>query len=509
MTNWTDRLGQQNPQLLRECRGRLKPRSVMAAIALSLIFQFLLYSFVKDAQGPRSPHELIYSTLSWALPYALFVLGGYYIVDDLTREEKTGTLNFIRLSPRPAREILLGKLLGTPILPAILVLSTVPFHLISGLLAGEAFVHIASYYLLLVAGAGFVFSLALLFGLVGSSSALGKRQAVGAIAFAGLTVFAITPMFMLWNQVVVSPAVGESILSDGYRGGDLEWLYLPLMQNALLAHLFTIGNLAIVSLLTWQVSLRKFRMPTATPVSKYLSYIGVIYFNVLVWGFAQSSQVSATESGAFAAAMYIINVGLLLVLIFALAPSRQTLLEWQRYRKRSAFSFKDWVWNDDSPSLGAIAINVAIAAALIVPWLFLLNTNNKLSVIGGLLATLSAFIICLIYAAIVQIIYSTRLRAPQIWAAGVVGTIIAVTAIGLSILSIDSDPSRSLIALWTFCGVPLGFAANAIAEEVGFSVINSIIAGTAMQIVVLLLLLIKLRQNLKQLTPRLAKASVD
>ncbi len=515
MTTLTDRLGKQNPQLLREFRGRLKPRSVTAAVALSFIFQLLLYFSVKDAQAPLSPYAIIYSALSWTLPYALFVLGGYYIVDDLTREEKTGTLNFIRLSPRPAREILWGKLLGAPILPIIMVLSAVPLHLLSGLLAGESFAHIASYYLLLVAGAGFVFSLALLFGLVGSASALGKRQAVGAIAFAGLAVFAITPMFMLWNQIVVSPAMGESILSDGYSNGNLEWLYLPLMNNALLAHLFTIGNLAIASLLIWQISLRKFRMPTATPISKYLSYIGVIYLNVLTWGFSQSSQISISDSTggsaafAVAMAMYVLNIGLFLVLMFALAPSRQTLLEWQRYRRSSAFSLKDWLWNDSSPSLGAIAVNFLIAAALIVPWLFVIDPDGDISTVGGLLATLSMLITCLIYAAIVQIIYSTRLRSPQIWAAGIISTIIAVTAISLSILSIDADPSRLMMALWTFCGIPIGFLADAIAEESGFSVIGGVVMGVTAQVIVLGLLSTRLRQNLKQLAPRTTKASVD
>ncbi len=43
MANWIEQLGSSNPQFLRECRGRLKPRSVMAAVGLSLIFQFLLY----------------------------------------------------------------------------------------------------------------------------------------------------------------------------------------------------------------------------------------------------------------------------------------------------------------------------------------------------------------------------------------------------------------------------------------------------------------------------------
>ncbi|NEP54789.1 MAG: hypothetical protein F6K65_40795, partial [Moorea sp. SIO3C2] len=39
---WINQLGSQNPQFLRECRGRLKIRNVVAAIALSLIAQIVI-----------------------------------------------------------------------------------------------------------------------------------------------------------------------------------------------------------------------------------------------------------------------------------------------------------------------------------------------------------------------------------------------------------------------------------------------------------------------------------
>ena len=117
MASWTDQIGARNPQFLRECRGRLKSRNIIAALGLSLIFQFLLYISIAGLGGEFDPQRQreVCQALTWLIPYALFVLGGFYIVDDLAREEKTGTLNFIRLSPRPAKEILLGKLLGVPL----------------------------------------------------------------------------------------------------------------------------------------------------------------------------------------------------------------------------------------------------------------------------------------------------------------------------------------------------------------------------------------------------------
>ena len=108
MASFINQLGHLNPQYIRECRGRLKPRSVVAAIVLSLLFQGLLWlSIINSYSRPDDPSDVLKlcRALSAVIPYARFALGGYYIVDDLTQEARTGTLNFIRLSPRPAREI--------------------------------------------------------------------------------------------------------------------------------------------------------------------------------------------------------------------------------------------------------------------------------------------------------------------------------------------------------------------------------------------------------------------
>lgn len=46
---WIDQIGDWNPQLLRELKGRLKPRNVIIAVVVSLVAQFLLFvSFVNQ-----------------------------------------------------------------------------------------------------------------------------------------------------------------------------------------------------------------------------------------------------------------------------------------------------------------------------------------------------------------------------------------------------------------------------------------------------------------------------
>ncbi|EKD06160.1 hypothetical protein SPLC1_S541050 [Arthrospira platensis C1] len=109
-----------NPQLIRELKGRLKPRSITLVSSVSLLSQALLIFFF-SAQLPteKSPYGRyiidskqfpiviewqtwwndIFLTMNWILPMALMLGGVYMLIQDLALEEKRGTLNFIRLSP--------------------------------------------------------------------------------------------------------------------------------------------------------------------------------------------------------------------------------------------------------------------------------------------------------------------------------------------------------------------------------------------------------------------------
>lgn len=443
------------------------------------------------------------------MPYVLFVLGGFYIVDDLAKEERTGTLNFIRLSPRPAQEILLGKLLGVPLLPVILALTAVPLHVISGLLGGASGLWFLSYYGVLAFGTAFVYTLALLFGFVGSTSPFGKQQALSAIAFAGLALVIITPIFMAWNTFATWEGfeMGSALYTQPYNGARAEpfvqWLYLPIVGNLLIAHLFTLGNLAIGTFLTWRVLLRTFRMPQATLLSKRISYVIVAYLNVLLWGFFQNNLIKSSEGRilGFAAAAFALNVAIAFLLIFAIAPTRQTLIDWSRARGGSIL---DWVWNDSSPSVLSILISAAIAGTLIVPWILIVDRGEEIAILPMILAALSLGTCALIYATIVQLIFSSKLRAPFVWAIGTVATIAAVPPIFLGVLDIGTYGSMTAakMAIWTFFGLPFGIANQSGMESAALG----IGVGWALQIVVLLILLSRLARSLKRLSERRAIA---
>ena len=164
-----DKIGNWNPQLFREIKGRLNIGNMAIASAFSLSGQLLLFMYYSGQipvtppnWNPTYPIYNRFCTLETANSYvqgcvrdalgnlainwpmwwveifvwlsvfsvlALLVAGTYMLVSDLDKEERRGTLNFIRLSPQSAKTIFLGKILGVPILLYLAAILTVPLHL--------------------------------------------------------------------------------------------------------------------------------------------------------------------------------------------------------------------------------------------------------------------------------------------------------------------------------------------------------------------------------------------
>src|SRR4028118_2203137 len=202
-----DKIGNWNPQLFREIKGRWNIGNMAIASAFSLSGQLLLLMYysaqlpvtppngnqtypiynrfcaletanpskgcVRDALGnlaidwPQWWLE-IFILLSIFSVLALLVAGTYLLVSDLENEERRGTLNFIRLSPQSAKTIFLGKVLGVPILLYLVIMLVVPLHLYAGLAAQIPLNEILCFYIAVAASCALFYSSAMLFGLTTS-----------------------------------------------------------------------------------------------------------------------------------------------------------------------------------------------------------------------------------------------------------------------------------------------------------------------------------------------------
>ncbi|WP_155747100.1 hypothetical protein [Scytonema sp. UIC 10036] len=482
-------IGDWNPQLLREIKGRLKIQNVLLAISTSLLSQLVLYTFfavklpanrvtissnyspyctgTQNTTDYRCLHDGLsrYYLINWELFWqdiftwlsiiviaALLIVGTYLLTSDLATEQKRQTLNFIRLSPQSPKNVLWGKLLGVPILLYIAVALTVPLHLWSGLEAKIPFLSILSFYALVLAACIFYYSGALLFGLVGSW--LGSFQAWLA---SGIVLgFLIITRLWFANAPTDSPIAYIKGLNPFYLIPHLEkssfftsidlwekfsWFKFPLGANFVTVVICLAFNYSVLAYFIWQGLSRFFRDPNSTILSKQQSYWLTVYFAVCTLGLANWQDVVASPyyhwSGLRDSIVYILflNLWLFLFLIAFLVPHRQLLQDWMRYKKSfidnsswKRSSVRDLIYGEKSPALVAIALNAVI---LITPLILLLSLHPEKNPhrIDPLFALSIAGSLAMVYAALAQFMLFMKNRYRIFWTIGILTTAIVVPVI--------------------------------------------------------------------------------
>lgn len=504
--NLVNQLGEWNPQLFREIKGRLKPRNILIAVALSFLGQLLLLIGFAGELPVVEEEKIGYSryctgvtqeyssptclsdglggfVINWSLwwqdvfvwlsiigIFALLVVGTYMLISDLSQEESRGTLNFLRLTPGSTLNILGGKLLGVPLLLYLVAALAFPLHLVSGLAGQIGLSQIFAFYGVLGASCLFFFSGALLFGLVGNG--LGSFQAW--LGSGGILIFLLI-MTSIIDQTgtthypsnwlaFFNPAILLPYLVDwgAYQNGDfihLEWFAFPIGKSMWTMAGFAILNFGLWSYWIWQGLNRRFHNPTATLLSKRQSYRLTACFEVMILGFALNPDVSNWRSyarGLFEnfEILLVFNMILFLGLIAALSPHRQTMQDWARYRhakrsSRQAGIMADLIWGKTSPAPVAILLNLAIASAIVLPWILLWSPSEyKTPAILGLLVTASLIVF---YASIGQLMLLLKTPKRAVWTATVVGGIIILPPIIFGFLSLSPSVEPTL---WLFSAFP-------------------------------------------------------
>ena len=518
-----NKLGDFNPQLLRELKGRLKQRNVIIAAAISLLGQFLLLQYFQSLI-PKAPEtgeytykiykhlctgasngsyngkefECIRDTygnfvINWQQWWlnvfvilsvlaigVLLVAGSYMLIADLAKEERQGTLNFIRLSPESTEKLLVGKLLGTPILLYLLVGLAVPLHLWAGLSAQVPLWEILGFYAVAIAFCVCFFSASLLYGLVTSWLAgFQAWLASGSLAFFAFLVYALTynspidtPLnwFRLFIPFDVIPSLTESsfyLYSTERELEKLQWFFLPIGSSLAILFCFYLLNYGLWNYWIWQGIKRRFRNQNATIFSKSQSYLLTACFAVSSLGFGlpgyrYDSQSNETWLNDHIAWFCCLNLVLFSFLIAALSPQRQSLQDWSRYRRERAFEvkkfwntslFQSLTWGEKSPALLAIALNLVIAITPLALFVITSNADSETKSNAFLsLALLASLVMC--YAILAQVMLFAKTRNPEIWAIGAVGAAVVLPPVILGLLSIN--PESSLGFLWLFTvGAPI------------------------------------------------------
>ncbi|OUC13416.1 MAG: hypothetical protein B0A82_17280 [Alkalinema sp. CACIAM 70d] len=506
---WLNQIGDRNPQLLREWRGRLQIRSFLVTLGLVVLGEILFAtSYINRLPGPDrsysafclngySPNCLIdwdgwwlsmFRDLNWLMPFVIFLPGIYGLITDINQEQQKGTLNFLRLSPRSSQNILLGKLLGVPSLPYLALLVAFPLHAYVSSHVPNGLAFLISYYAVFGLTGAVLFTAALFIGFTGRGGQNSPVAWVSGNALAGLALAGIfvIPSLWTWNSVTVWNFFPQFLTTwnDG-PASRVDWFTIPINRNPFLAHLFTLSNLAIMTFLLWRILQRSFRNPKTTLISKRQSYGLVGYITVLMVGFAmQSDYVTGKLSQDYWLGITSLLISVMtfafLPLLLSLSTPRQMALDWLQSRKATAFQYReqtgrwpsswrkaavaDLIWGDKSPGITAIAINLLLVIiALILPLSFV-ETFDRFRAILGLGIGVA---LVLIYGLIVQ--WMLLLQTPKriIWAVGSLSFAVLFPPLAAFIMVIgdnDSILAKFLMlfspGFWTILASDRGLSTN-------------------------------------------------
>jgi hypothetical protein len=542
--NLVNQVGEWNPQLFREIKGRLKPRNILIAVTVSFLGQMLLLmSFatqlpvtervIDSASSPISSRyclgvkenkfahpfcqidSLGAVSINWQLWWQdvfiwmsllgsliLLVVGTYMLISDLSKEEQKGTLNFLRLTPQSSQSILIGKMLGVPIILYLVGLVAFPLHLAAGLLGNIPLGMMLGAYTVVGASCLFFYSMALLFGLSGTW--LGGFQAWLAAGTVLMYLWVMTTMVGYGPQsinqnpgdwlMLFSPSFWIGYLNGNwiddfsrYSGSSVSTITqlkmwgIPVGKSALSMLGVMLLNYAIWTYWAWVGLKRCFHNPKSTLFGKQQSYWLMACFEVAILGFALEAKVPVGQSYQRAIfhnfqMLLLFNLIVFLGFIAALSPQRQAMQDWARFRHQQHQGRKrgvmaDLIWGEKSPVIVAIALNAAIASSMLFTWImFWSRSDYKLPAIFALVVNMS---LILLYAAVTQLMLLMKSPKRAALAAASVGALIAVPPLMLAILSRRGDLASDL---WLFSAFPWVYVEKTSAMAVFFAMISQSLA---------------------------------
>jgi hypothetical protein len=500
----SDRIGEFNPQLMRELKSRLNWRNLGITVFLSMLVQGMLlinqYAKLPVLQGVNSRH---YSNTNYCfpLPYqagisnignckldafnnllinwpkwwgdtslgvstvmfmGLFAGGVYLLASNLGQEERRGTLNFIRLTPQRFGSIIGGKLAGVPILVYLGTALALPLQIHAVHEAQLARINVLSWDLLMVSMGMLLYLAAIL------TTMWFKAQ---SILLAGLTLCLSYPliyMSLLWY----GKGKDEGIYWYGLHLGNQVFTYL----------LFTgIASIGIYWL--YQATRRRYLKPTATVLSKKQSYVWSGMYHLILIGFSIGAyrhySDSKTEGIRFHLPFGLDNGSgndfnsliistfafiWLMLLVPLLLPSQQSLVEWSRQRPAIASKghslLANLIGNEKSPAMLAVAINMAIATIIWLPPSLLTQGVDR-TMPKILLGIGMSTALVVIYSTIAHWCLFWKVNQRHAWTAGIIGGLVILPVMFGALLNVSSSSHNSAFLfspfLWTSIKQAQGF----------------------------------------------------
>jgi hypothetical protein len=335
-----------NPEFVRYVRAELRPaRAVTAALVTEVICVLVgLACWSAESRNFQEFLRTFYARLVGIQYVVLGVWSAISCAQGICRERELKTYDFLKTTRLTASELLVGKILGVPVMAYFVVACSLPVSVVCGILAGFPVRVVAETYVLLI---GFVlfYSLVALWG-----SMLTEKTTAGIIGLVGLLpnafvlAFARSP-FPGFAAVSVFPALFSiyglrqfdvARTTPTFFGIEIPYFFLTLLLYVVLG-----AWLVLMLARNLKKDLEQIRLLSRWQAIGLLAFLNILFYAFLnPKSLATSSRPGTISPGEVARIAVGLNAVILFLVGIAVLTSREKLKVW--WRKRSSGEESYW-----------------------------------------------------------------------------------------------------------------------------------------------------------------------
>jgi ABC-2 family transporter protein len=510
----------QNPEFVRHRRSELRPARALAVALVVLVVCILVglscwATRLADLERARQAaielggnwatrlpeNERLIGIEFWRRFYRSLILMQAAVLtfwsllscaQAVSGERERKTWDFQRTTGLKPIELLIGKVLGEPVLAYFIVLCCFPVALITGIAGQFSFLHILAAYLLLLVSALFI-------GLAGlwlSSLFESKSRGIGLIGALGLYAVLVgsygisescvpglagfSPLAALFPLVGVADAHTTTARATVF-GSPVPWVLISLLLY------LTVGAwLKLILIRNLKKDYQEIRI-----LSRWQAVGCAAFLNFVVYALFYPSAVPTMDARGFVTFIVAINAAILFAMALATLTTHERLKVW--WRKRAIQ--QAGLFSEDGPSWPWLTLSAAGAYALLVWGLF---AWGRVFVFGarplayGAVQLVDVLVFVISDVLFIQWCKLTRLRAPLLKGILYLGLYYTAAGIVAFVLGTQSQAAgESALNLLT----PVGILNDAASR---FLFPGSLFAGIALQLVAILILLAMINGRLKR-----------
>jgi hypothetical protein len=343
-----------NPLLILHVRSSLRPARAAMAAALSLIVCVLIAMgcWSGNSGNLREFWAHFYGYLLGAQFGLLGVWSASMCGQAVAQERQLKTFDFLKTTRLTALEIMVGMVLGAPIVAYFIIACTLPITIVAGLIGGIRPFAILGSVVLLLAFNLFYSLVALLASMLVEKSSSGAVGLLGLLSNLFFLAFADSP-FPGFATISVLPAVlsiHHVDVSMGHIHPTVFGFEAPGIVLSLV--LYTLLGSWLVLMVVRNL---KRDIPEIQPLSRW-QCVGLAAFgNLLFYAFLDTSALTlnfgASSDHAYSIAAYAVAwnaVFLFLIGLAALSPHEKLKVWWRKWKARESSYFASdglpWPW---------------------------------------------------------------------------------------------------------------------------------------------------------------------